>query len=515
MQATMPGQLPLLSTPQQAVQWLRRVAPPHASLHGDSRRVQRGDIFCAWPGAAADGRAHVHAALAAGAAAVLVEAHHGAERFDLPAAAPVAAVPQLKAASGPIANLWLGQPSADLAVLAVTGTNGKTSTAWWLAHALAAWGRKEGQRGCAFAGTLGLGVPPALTAGADTLTTPEALRLQTALRQWVDAGLAACALEASSIGLAEQRLAGTHIHTALFTNFTQDHLDYHAHMAAYWQAKAALFAWPQLQTAIVNIDDAHGARLHHTLQTQPLDVWSTSIQHPARLRAVDIAPGRTGLDFTLVEAGQARVRMHTALIGSYNVRNLLGVLAALRSLGQGLAQAAATCRQLPAVPGRMQTVAGPGDGSAPHQPLVIVDYAHTPDALQQALCALRPLARQRGGALHCVFGCGGGRDAAKRPRMGQAAQRHADHITLTSDNPRGEAPGRIMAEIRAGLPPGTPVREEPDRARAIAQTIAAANPHDVILIAGKGHETSQEVAGQRLPFSDVQQARAALERRAG
>jgi len=513
---------PVFATAAQAVQWLRQRLPPAARqaarLCGNSAQVQPGDVFFAWPGAAADGRCHVHAALAAGAAAVLVEAQ-GVEKWAFSPALPIAAVMHLKAASGPIADLWLGQPSAELAVLAVTGTNGKTSTAWWLAHALAPLSLGQ-RRGCAFAGTLGRGLPGALEHSCATLTTPEALALQSALRQWADAGLAACALEASSIGLAEQRLAGTRIRAALFTNCTQDHLDYHASMQNYWQAKAALFDWPGLQTAILNIDDARGALLHRQLQNRAacaLDIWSVSTQGPARLHARDIAANADGsaLDCTVVE-GDSSVRLHTHLIGRYNIGNLLGVMAALRTLGLDLAQAAAACRALPPVPGRMEIIlpTSPAGHNAAACPLVVVDYAHTPDALQNALAALRPLAARRGGQLHCVFGCGGGRDASKRAPMGQIAQQNADAITLTSDNPRNEAPETIIEHIRAGVHANAPVQIQPDRARAIAQTIAAAGAADVVLIAGKGHETYQEIAGQRLLFCDAQQARSALACRA-
>ena len=491
-----------LSSASEAVQWLR--ARITGRLQTDSRLVARGDAFIAWPGAATDGRAHVAQALARGAAACLVEAQ-GVEAFGF-ADERIAAVPGLKAESGEIAALWYDRPSEQLQVLAVTGTNGKTTTAWWLAHALAQRGF-DGRQGCAMVGTLGVGVPPRLE---DTgLTTPDPVRLQRVLREYVDAGVAACAMEASSIGLAEHRLAGTRIRVAIFTNFTQDHLDYHLNMEAYWQAKKALFDWPGLEAAVINVDDAHGARLWASLQARDLDVWSVSTQGPARLQAKDISLGREGLQFTVIEDDAHSHVLHTRLVGQYNVANLLGVLAALRALGLSLDQAVAACDQLEPVPGRMQQIAQAG------QPLVAVDYAHTPDALEQALKALRPAARQRGGRLWCVFGCGGNRDAGKRPLMGEMAQRHADGVVVTSDNPRGEDPDAIIAQILGGMSPSANLHSEADRAAAIAYVLEHAGAKDVVLIAGKGHEEYQETAGVKRAFSDMAEARAALAAREG
>ncbi|MCT9810313.1 UDP-N-acetylmuramoyl-L-alanyl-D-glutamate--2,6-diaminopimelate ligase [Acidovorax sp. Be4] len=490
----------LTSTPQ-AYEWLR--SRVKGGLQTDSRQVAPGDAFIAWPGAATDGRAHVAMALARGAVACLVEAE-GVEAFHFDDAR-IAALPGLKAASGEIAALWFDRPSEQLQVLAVTGTNGKTTTAWWLAHALAQRAL-DGKQGCALVGTLGVGVPPRLE---DTgMTTPDPVRLQRALREYVDAGVAACAMEASSIGLAEHRLAGTRIRVAIFTNFTQDHLDYHLNMDAYWQAKKALFDWPGLQAAVINVDDAHGARLWASLQARDLDVWSVSTQGPARLQAKDISLGREGLQFTVIEEAHSHV-LQTRLVGQYNVTNLLGVLASLRALGLSLDQAVAACDQLEPVPGRMEQIVQPG------QPLVAIDYAHTPDALEQALKALRPAARQRGGRLWCVFGCGGNRDASKRPLMGEMAQRHADCVVVTSDNPRNEDPDAIMAQILGGMSPSKVLHSEVDRAAAIAQALAEAGPKDVVLIAGKGHEEYQESGGVKRPFSDMAQARKALAAREG
>ena len=501
MNSTQP--IACLASAPQAVQWLRSRLPQSGTLQTDSRKIRPGDAFIAWPGAATDGRAHVASALERGAVACLVEAE-GVEAFGF-AGGHIAALPGLKAATGLIADQWFGHPSGQIDVVAVTGTNGKTTTAWWLAHALAQVTLQE-RRGCALVGTLGVGVPPALESTG--MTTPDPVRLQRAFREYADAGLAACAIEASSIGVVEHRLDGTRIRVALFTNFTQDHLDYHGSMQAYWQAKAALFDWPGLQSAVVNVDDPQGARLWARLQATALDVWSISIEGAARLQAKDIALGTEGLDFTVIEAGHS-LRMRTRLVGQYNVSNLLGVLAALRSLGLSLDQAVAACAHLEPVPGRMQQIAQPG------QPLVAVDYAHTPDALDKALRALRPAAAQRQGRLWCVFGCGGDRDATKRPLMGQAAQKNADCVLVTSDNPRSEVPDRIIGQILAGMQPGDNLHVQADRAAAIAHAIARADERDVVLIAGKGHEDYQETAGQRHPFSDMAEARRALAAREG
>lgn len=471
--------------------WLRARAP-QGQLRTDSRHVQPGDIFIAWPGAAVDGRAFVAQALAHGAAACLVE-HDGSADFAF-ADARIASFTGLKAITGSLAAQWLGHPAQALRIVAVTGTNGKTSTAWWLAHALPR---------CAMVGTLGVGLPPHFTSTG--MTTPDPVLLQTEFSKFIAAGAEFAAIEASSIGIVEHRLAGTAIDTAVFTNFTQDHLDYHGSMDAYWQAKAQLFDWPGLRVAVVNVDDAQGRALAQTLAPRcALEVWTVGLQHPARLMAVDIAHTAQGMAFTVVE-GQQRQPMQTALIGQYNISNLLGVLATLRGQGHSLAQAVAACASLQPVPGRMQQIAVVG------QPLVAIDYAHTPDALQQALAALRPLAQARGGRLCCVFGCGGNRDARKRPLMGAAAEQGADQVLVTSDNPRLEDPQAIVADILAGMRPQTPY--ELDRAAAIAQAIAQADARDVVLLAGKGHEDYQDAQGHKRPFSDYHEAARAVQAR--
>ena len=512
-----------LDTADAAAAWLRsRVS---GTLRTDSRQVQPGDAFVAWPGWQVDARRFVPEALAAGAAACLVEAD-GVAAFGF-ADPRVACVGGLKAATGPIADRWFGAPSRRLALVATTGTNGKTSTACWTAEALGRLGRR-----CGVIGTLGIGEPGALV--ASSLTTPDPVTLQRALRAFADAGCSACAIEASSIGLDEHRLDGAVVQVALFTNLTRDHLDYHGTMQAYRAAKRRLFDWPGLRAAVLNIDDEEGARLAGELRGGTLDLWTVSADGaPARLAAAALRHGGDGLAFDVREApdaqgapealatgaappaaGAPRVHVHarplasvqSRLVGHFNASNLLVVLGALRALGVPLADAAAAVAAVQPVPGRLQRLRGADLD-------VVVDYAHTPDALAQVLAALRPLAATRGGRLVCVFGCGGNRDATKRPLMGAIAARDADRVVLTSDNPRDERPAAILAQILAGIAGHDEVQVIENRAEAIACAVAEARAGDVVLLAGKGHEDTQEVAGVRHPFSDLAQARAALERR--
>ena len=496
----------LLDSPQAAARWL--AARVSGTLRTDSRAVTPGDAFIAWPGRAVDARRFVASALAQGASACLVEAQ-GVQAFGL-ADERVVALPGLKAAAGEVADAYFGQPSARLRVVATTGTNGKTSTAWWTAQALEALGLR-----CGVVGTLGIGEPP-VAGRRDArieftgLTTPDPVRLHGAFAQFAQAGFAACAVEASSIGIAEERMAGTRIEVALFTNFTRDHLDYHGTMEAYWQAKRRLFSWPGLRAASIDTDDERGAALAAELAGGPLDVWTTSCRRAdARLSARALRYAAGGLAFEVAEGGTV-VPLASRLVGDYNASNLLVVLGGLRALGVPLAEACGVAAQLTPVPGRMQAV-----GAGPGAPEVIVDYAHTPDALEKVLLALRPLAQSRGGRLWCVFGCGGNRDATKRPLMGAIAARLADMVVLTSDNPRDESPALILSQILAGIARSDGVAVIEDRAEAIAHALAGAADADVVVLAGKGHEDYQEVAGTRRPFSDDAQARAGLAARRG
>ena len=497
-----------------ALAWLQtRVT---GTLVSDSRAVRPGDGFIAWPGAAADARRHVADALQRGAVACLVEAD-GVAAWNFQDA-PVAALQNLQPQLGGLAAAFFGSARAQLPVFAVTGTNGKTSSAWWLAQALAAVSAGTAPRQAGFIGTLGCGlIGNGSAADADTLsptglTTPDPLTVHAAMHAFGEQKACGCVIEASSIGLQEHRLDGLAIDCAIFTNFSQDHLDYHGTMQAYWAAKRALFAWPGLRSAVVNIDDAHGAALAAELGNSTLDLWTCAsreaVNPTARLQARKVRVTDSGMAFEVHEAGQQQT-VHSPVPGTYNVANLLGVIAALRSQGTPLAQAAAACSGLRAPPGRMEAVGPTGTN-----PLVLVDYAHTPDGLAQALAALRPVALARGGQLWCVVGCGGDRDPGKRPLMGAAAVHGADRVVFTSDNPRSEDPESILAHMVAPLVPNPAWHIEVSRAAAIADTVLQAHDRDLVLIAGKGHETSQEVAGQRHAFDDRIHARKSLEARA-
>ncbi|MFG6442688.1 UDP-N-acetylmuramoyl-L-alanyl-D-glutamate--2,6-diaminopimelate ligase [Roseateles sp. LKC17W] len=483
-----------LKSPEAAARWLAEWCT--GTLRTDSRQVQAGDAFIAWPGYARDGREYVAAALAAGAATCLVE-EADVERFGF-TDARVASLPGLKARTGEVAAAFFGAPADTLDVIAVTGTNGKTSSAWWIAQASAQLGKR-----CGVVGTLGIGEPPKLDYNG--LTTPDPVLLQAAFARMRDDDFAACAIEASSIGIVEGRMSGSAIRVAVFTNFTQDHLDYHGDMDAYWAAKRALFSFPGLRAAVVNLDDAKGDALAAELSA--LDVWTTGFERQdARLTARGLHYTGEGLAFQLHEGGDS-LPVQTTLIGDYNAANLLGVAGALRARGHTLADVARALTRVTPVPGRMQRV-----GNGRELPQVVVDYAHTPDALDKALSALQGMAQARGGELICVFGCGGDRDGAKRPLMGAIAARLAGRVVVTTDNPRTEDPVRILADITGSAPAATVIEA---REEAIRVAITEAGARDIVLIAGKGHEDYQEVHGVRRPFSDVAEARAALLERAG
>ena len=489
-----------LQHPEEAACWLQERVT--GTLTCDSRTLALGDGFIAWPGAVVDGRQFVGAAIEQGAAACLVEAD-GLDAFGI-AGPGTASYRGLKADTGAIAAGFFGMPSRELTLVAVTGTNGKTSITWWLAQVLSAL-PSEIAMPCGVVGTLGVGSPGSVLSTG--MTTPDPVLLQKTLRQLVRNGMQACAMEASSIGIEEHRLDGTEVRVAVFTNLTQDHLDYHGSMEAYWSAKRKLFTWPGLSAAVINVDDGYGERLAETPAVKALDLWTTSCLRPARLQACNIVHSAQGLQFDVLEQGSAPQRLHSRMIGSYNVSNLLGVLATMRALGVPLETAVSACRDLQPVPGRMECLVNAG------QPVVAVDYAHTPDALSQALSALKPLVQQRGGKLWCVFGCGGDRDAAKRPLMGAIASQKADQVVVTSDNPRSEKPEAIIAQILLGLSQSPCVSVQPDRAQAIHHAISHAKAEDVVLLAGKGHEETQDVGGVKRAFSDRLHARQALQLR--
>ncbi|MDH5856340.1 UDP-N-acetylmuramoyl-L-alanyl-D-glutamate--2,6-diaminopimelate ligase [Lampropedia aestuarii] len=516
-----------LQTVDAVIAWLQQHAQAGAVLRSDSRRIAPGDVFLAWPGHAGDGRAHIDTALQAGAVAVVMEGQAGQPVPDTqPAGVAIATFEGLYRASGAIASRWYGQPSQAMQLAAITGTNGKTTVAWWLAHALSQAGKL-----CGYVGTLGIGVGHQVKASG--LTSPEAVQLQQSLRDMQQQGVQACAIEASSIGLDQGRLDGAAIDSAVFTNLSQDHLDYHSTMQAYGQAKRMLFDWPGLSSAVVNVQDAFGAALAHDLQQRAdLQLWTFAVQAPglpaalARLEAsaLNFAAGLASFTVTEYAAAHTPVGLprevlaaqavQAPVVGLYNVQNALAVVAALRALGYSLADAAQLVLHLPAVAGRMQVVPV-ADEAAGALPLVVVDYAHTPDALRAALQALRPVAEQRHGQLQVVFGCGGDRDSSKRALMAMAAAQHADKVWITSDNPRSEKPEHIIAQIVQGLTQAqrSQALVEPDRSAAIHAAVAQAQPGDVLLLAGKGHEPYQEIKGVQHPFSDVQQAQDALAQR--
>ncbi len=462
----------------------------------DSRRVLPGDLFLAYPGDVADGRRHIGDAIANGAVAILWEQDPAnAADFAWNSRWQLANLPitGLRALSGPLAHAIYGRPSERLSLLAVTGTNGKTSVTQWI-------GATHPRR-CAIIGTLGAGLPGQLVETG--FTTPEATTLMRCLACFVNDDAQACALEASSIGIAEGRLDGARVDVAVFTNLTRDHLDYHGTMAAYAEAKAKLFTWPQLRLAVCNLDDPYGRELAasstatkvigYTQQDRPDDRQGT-------LRAENVEETMDGLRFHLC-APNGRASVETGLLGRYNISNLLAVAAVLIDAGLRPQAIAERFARLHPPAGRLEKIGGH------NEPLVVIDYAHSPDALASALHALRPVANARGAGLTAIFGCGGDRDRGKRPLMGEIAARQADRVVLTSDNPRSEEPQAILDDIRVAAPAAEIIA---DRGEAILRTILSAHPAEVVLIAGKGHESYQEIAGVRRPFSDVTQARAAL-----
>jgi UDP-N-acetylmuramoyl-L-alanyl-D-glutamate--2,6-diaminopimelate ligase len=461
-------------------------------LSSDSRRCAPGVAFFAYPGEKTDGRSHIGDAIARGAAAVLWER----EGFDWRQEwrVPNFAIEDLKQQAGRLAHEFYGRPSDALWVCGVTGTNGKTSCSQWIAALL---------EHCAVIGTLGAGFPGALSAAVNT--TPDALETHFLLKSFLKKGGKAVAMEVSSHGLVQGRANSVRFACALFTNLSHDHLDYHGTMAKYAAAKAKLFDMPGLGTAVLNLDDAMGVELARRLAGRVRTIgYSLSPQKPVGVGEYIFARSNMESNAELQSSwGRAAVRL--PVLGRFNVSNALGVLGCLVANGVSFEEGARLLANLPPVPGRMQAVG--------EEPLVVIDYAHTPDALENVLQALRPVAAARGGRLAVLFGAGGDRDPTKRPLMGAIAARLADRVLVTSDNPRGEDPLEIISQIRKGA--AKALDSEADRALAIREIITASNDNDVVLIAGKGHEDYQEIAGRRTHFSDEEHARAALARRAG
>lgn len=489
----------------QIMTWLRASAP-EAQLTADTRKLAAGDVFFAYPVPGADGRKHIEAAIKGGAKAVLYDD----DNFVWQDAWQVAhlAVPNLAQFAGQIANTYYGQPDGAMLTIAVTGTNGKTSSTQWLGNAFSRLGEAT-----AVIGTLGVGLYKNGAPGEFEVTgytTPNALQMQRHLAAMRDAGATALAVEASSIGLHQGRLNGMHFDIALFTNFTRDHLDYHGSEAAYEAAKTMLFDWPGLKHAVVNLDDDMGLRLvNHLKRTRPTvaiigyTVQGKTVDGIAVLNATDVRTTHAGTAFHL-DSPYGVGLIKTQMVGLFNVSNVLGIIGALAAKGYQWRALVDAIEALTSVPGRMQQVGGPD------APLVVIDYAHTPDALEKTLASLRQVAQQRGGELWCVFGCGGDRDPGKRPQMGAIALA-ADHAVVTSDNPRSEEPSAIIAQIVAGMGAAKePPQVFEDRAAAILWAVKHAAKPDVVLLAGKGHEPYQEIKGRKLPFLDADHAALAL-----
>ncbi|HEY3326255.1 MAG TPA: UDP-N-acetylmuramoyl-L-alanyl-D-glutamate--2,6-diaminopimelate ligase [Novimethylophilus sp.] len=458
-------------------------------LVSDSRRVEVGDVFVAYPGETADGRAHIAQAIAHGAAAVLWEQKAG--RWSEEWRVTNIAVDELREQVGVIAGEFFDHPSQKLWMIGVTGTNGKTSCSHWLAQCLTPLGRKT-----AVVGTLGNGFPHALSEAINT--TPDPIALQSQLADFVVQGAQAVAMEVSSHGLAQGRVNGIRFDVAVLTNLSRDHLDYHGSMEAYAAAKAQLFGWPELKHAVLNADDAFGVQLAEMLRGQGKHVLTYGLEKgDVACRALSLNEDGIVMDVVTPQGG---MRIAAPVLGRFNAANVLAVLAVLLASDIPLPQAAAALRHITPVPGRMQQLGG---GALP---LVVVDYAHTPDALAKVLGSLREQCR---GRLFCVFGCGGNRDKGKRQLMGGIASRQADYCIVTSDNPRHENPRAIIDEIIAGM--DGDYRIEEDRAAAVDSAIRAATAGDIVVLAGKGHETYQLIGDRKLPFSDIEVARRVLD----
>jgi UDP-N-acetylmuramoyl-L-alanyl-D-glutamate--2,6-diaminopimelate ligase len=472
------------------------INPVITGLSSDSRSLKAGDMFVALKGGSTHGLKFAPQALQTGVSAIIFEPPAPA---DFHASEKTIAVENLREKLGAVASRFFSAPSQALDMVGVTGTNGKTSTVQLLAQALSLMGSKAGT-----IGTLGTGIYGQLVEGERT--TPDVISVHAALNAMHEQGAVAVAMEVSSHALDQGRVDGVEFDVAVFTNLTRDHLDYHGSMEAYGAAKAKLFTWKNLQAAVINCDDTFGAELIKNLSPNIKKIgFSSRANVNANLQAKNVQLSASGIRFELQYCEQIKT-LHSPLLGRFNVDNLLAVAGALLALGQSLDSVANVLPKLSPVDGRMSRVGGENG-----QPLVVVDYAHTPDALEQALANLR---LHTAGKLICVFGCGGDRDRGKRPLMGAIAERAADVAIITDDNPRTENGDAIVAEIKTGFQHSNKAHIIRHRADAIAKAIHDANANDVVLIAGKGHETYQEIAGVKMPFDDLSHARIALEQRA-
>lgn len=503
--------------PSLLIDRLHQLASRSAKVSADSRQIQSGDIFFAYPvghgSALRDGRQFIEAALNNGAAAVVFDP----QNFDSQYAEhpQCIAVENLASLVGDICSQWYEYPSRKLKIIGVTGTNGKTSVTQWLAQTLDGLNHRA-----AVLGTLGAGFPGELVQTG--YTTPDAPRLQTQLKELLDAGAKQVAMEVSSHALDQGRVIGTQFNCAVLTNLTQDHLDYHGDMAEYGRAKAKLFQQPDLEHAVLNFDDAFGRELAIRLLSKGgAKVWAYALSQRAlegfekfgdqlqRVYAKDVCLNGIGYDLEFVCENLSQSKLHLPLLGEFNLSNALAVWTVLLSQGFSGEEAGKRVSQLRPVPGRMELIEV-GKHQKSEGLLIVVDYAHTPDALQKTLMALRPLAQQRGGQIWCVFGCGGDRDVGKRPQMGAVAHQIADQIVITSDNPRSEEPQAIMKMVRSGIADAAEnVQMIEDRAAAIMAAVRNASAKDIVLVAGKGHETTQEIQGKKFEFSDQEHVRLA------
>jgi UDP-N-acetylmuramoyl-L-alanyl-D-glutamate--2,6-diaminopimelate ligase len=465
----------------------------------DSRAVKPGALFLACRGRTHHGLEFVQQAIGRGAGAVLFDADEHAEKdTELSSDVFVAGVHGLGQRVGTIADRFFDMPSRALNVTGITGTNGKTTSAYLLAQALSLCGRPAG-----YMGTLGFGLPDSLQPSHHT--TSDVVSVHRQLDTLRRLGATCVCMEVSSHALDQARVDNVSFHTAVFTNLTRDHLDYHGTMQAYAESKALLFAWPTLQARVINVDDAFGAELAKRAAASRLIVTSRAPQQGEFVTARRIEAESSGLVIG-VESSWGNSEISVPLIGEFNAENVLSVLAVLLGMDIPLADAARALAQCRAPSGRMETF-----GGSAKCPLVVVDYAHTPDALGKALRATRQHCR---GRLSVVFGCGGDRDAGKRPLMGAVAAELADQLIVTDDNPRTEDPQHIVADVLNGIANSATPRVEHDRARAIREAIESASPDDAVLVAGKGHEDYQIYGHERRPFSDQAIVREQLKRQA-
>jgi UDP-N-acetylmuramoyl-L-alanyl-D-glutamate--2,6-diaminopimelate ligase len=467
---------------------LTRLGAMVNGLTADSRKAGPGVVFAAYPGTHQDGRDFISSAIARNADGILWEKKGYV--WDPAWSLPNAGVDDLKGRVGEIASQVYGRPSEHLHMIGVTGTNGKTSVAHWVAQCLTWLGRKT-----ALLGTLGNGFHGDLSPSANT--TPDAIELQQSLARYLKEGAQACAMEVSSHGLDQGRAVGCKFNVAVLTNLSRDHLDYHGDMDTYAAAKAKLFHWTGLETAVLNLDDEFGQQL--AKETHGPKIMGYGFARGSVVGEL-LQADRSGLRMS-IWSDQGRAELATPVVGRFNASNVLAVLATLLVSDVPLDKACEALAHIVPPPGRMQTLGGGA------HPLVVIDYAHTPDALEKVLASLRKIRIQ--GRLICVFGCGGNRDKGKRPLMGKAASEGADSVIVTSDNPRNENPMAIIDDITPGMNSGYKV--EPDRARAIFEAVGMARAEDVVLVAGKGHEDYQEINGEKHPFSDIGAAMKALE----